>query len=184
MAAMSRLPLLLFEMDASYQRLLARLAGTTDEEYLWEPVPGSWTVHVDVTGEWVVDYAVPDPDPPPFTTLAWRLLHLADCKVMYHEYAYGPGRLRFADLRPPPRFAEALERLELGHSLLRADLAGLSEADLDAPVGTNWGESWPAWRVFWTTIHHDAHHGAEIGCLRDLYRHGGGRPVPRRTGQG
>jgi hypothetical protein len=21
-------------------------------------------------------------------------------------------------------------------------------------------------------IHHDAHHGAEIGCLRDLYRFG------------
>jgi hypothetical protein len=35
---------------------------------------------------------------------------------------------------------------------------------------TNWGEEWPAWRIFWTMIHHDAHHGGEIGALRDLYR--------------
>jgi hypothetical protein len=32
------------------------------------------------------------------------------------------------------------------------------------------GERWPAWRVLWTMIDHDAHHGGEIGCLRDLYR--------------
>jgi hypothetical protein len=38
------------------------------------------------------------------------------------------------------------------------------------PRWTNWGERWPAWRILWTMIDHDAHHGAEIGCLRDLYR--------------
>jgi hypothetical protein len=66
--------------------------------------------------------------------------------------------------------ADAVARLEEGQALLRADLAGLADADLDAQVPTNWGEQWPAWRIFWTMIHHDAHHGAEIGCLRDLYR--------------
>jgi hypothetical protein len=32
------------------------------------------------------------------------------------------------------------------------------------------GERWPAWRVLWAMVDHDAHHGGEIGCLRDLYR--------------
>jgi hypothetical protein len=32
------------------------------------------------------------------------------------------------------------------------------------------GERWPAWRVLWAMIDHDAHHGGGIGCLRDLYR--------------
>jgi hypothetical protein len=170
MVAMSRVPLLLFEMDACYDRLLRRLAGTTDAEYLWEPVPGCWTVHRDAAGGWMVDYAFPDPEPAPFSTLAWRLLHITDCKIMYHEYAYGPRKLTFPDLPPSPRVAGALARLEEGQALLRADLAGLADADLDALVPTNWGEPWPAWRIFWTMIHHDAHHGAEIGCLRDLYR--------------
>jgi hypothetical protein len=48
-------------------------------------------------------------------------------------------------------------------------LAG--DADLDQPARANWGEAGPAWRIFWTMIHHDAHHGAEIGTLRDLWIH-------------
>jgi hypothetical protein len=28
----------------------------------------------------------------------------------------------------------------------------------------------------WTMIDHDAHHGGEIGCLRDLYRVTAGGP--------
>jgi hypothetical protein len=45
--------------------------------------------------------------------------------------------------------------------------------DLDPvpALKTNWGEEWPTWRVFWTMIQHDSHHGGEIGCLRDLYFH-------------
>ena len=49
-------------------------------------------------------------------------------------------------------------------------LAGLADDELDGPRWTNWGERWPTWRILWTMIDHDAHHGGEIGCLRDLYR--------------
>jgi hypothetical protein len=84
----SRAGLLLAQMDEVYDRLRGRLEGRTDDEYLWEPVPGCWSVHRDPPGAWVTDYA----------------------------------------------------------------------------------ERWPAWRILWTMIDHDAHHGAEIGCLRDLYR--------------
>jgi hypothetical protein len=169
MARMSRVDLLLAEMDETYARVVTRLLGTTDEEYFWEPVPGCWRVHGEDDPPWL-DYAFPDPDPAPVTSLGWRLLHIADCKIMYHEYAYGPAKLTFPDLVPPTTAAGAIARLEEGHALLRADLAALADDDLDTLVGTNWGEQWPAWRVFWTMIHHDAHHGAEIGTLRDLYR--------------
>jgi hypothetical protein len=65
-----------------------------------------------------------------------------------------------------------------GQQLLRADLEGLSDVGLDALRWTNWGEQWPAWRILWTMIDHDAHHGAEIGCLRDLHRVTAGAGVP------
>jgi hypothetical protein len=54
------------------------------------------------------------------------------------------------------------------------DLAATGDRDLDAPRRTNWGEEWPTWRIFWTMIEHDIHHGAEIGALRDLRRVTGG----------
>jgi hypothetical protein len=49
-------------------------------------------------------------------------------------------------------------------------LEKLTDANLEAMRLTNWGEQWPAWRIFWAIISDDVHHGAEIGCLRDLYR--------------
>jgi hypothetical protein len=162
--------LLVAEMDETWQILRARLEGLTDEEFFWAPVPDCWTVHRDAEGRWVVDYADPAPDPPPFTTIAWRLDHLAACKIMYHEYAFGPGELTWDELTLPGTAAEAVAWLEEGHGRLRAALDGLSDADLDEMRLTNWGEPWPTWRIFWAMIHHDAHHGAEIGCLRDLYR--------------
>jgi len=167
---MSRVELLRQQMDEVYARLCECLEGLTDEEYFWEPVKGCWTIHPDDRGVWNADYAEPDPDPPPFTTIGWRLVHLADCKVMYHEWAFGARRLTFPDLPGPMTAAAAIARLNEGHALLQADLDGCDEADLDSPRLTNWGEEWPAWRIFWTMIDHDAHHGGEIGSLRDLYR--------------
>ncbi|MFQ5811759.1 MAG: DinB family protein [Anaerolineae bacterium] len=178
--------LLATEMDEAWGTLRGCLEGLTDEEFFWEPVPGCWTVHPSEDGRWVVDYADPAPEPPPFTSIAWRLVHVAACKVMYHEYAFGPGKLTWGELEIPHTAADAIAWLEEGHARLRAALDGLSDADpstsrrgeLVEPSGqaleemrlTNWGDPWSTWRIFWTMISHDLHHGAEIGCLRDLYR--------------
>ena len=172
----SRVELLLAQTDEVYERLRRRLAGLSDDEYFWEPVPDCWTVHRDESGAWITDYAEPDPEPAPFTTIGWRLVHLADCKVVYHEWAFGEGKLTFPDLAAPSTVAGAVARLHDGHRLLRGALEGLADPALDEPRLTNWGEPWPAWRIFWTMIDHDAHHGAEISCLRDLYR-----STPRRS---
>ncbi|HTE68148.1 MAG TPA: DinB family protein, partial [Actinomycetes bacterium] len=86
------------------------------------------------------------------------------------EWAFGPGKLAFHDLAPTTTAAGAIVRLEEGQRLLRAELDTLPDRALDEPRSTNWGEQWPAWRIFWAMIDHDGHHGAEIGCLRDLYR--------------
>jgi len=51
----------------------------TDEECLWEPVPGCWTVRYRGDTIYVADAAWPAPDPAPFTTVAWLLAHLTDC---------------------------------------------------------------------------------------------------------
>jgi DinB superfamily len=63
----------------------ARLVGLTDDEYFWSPVPDAWSVrprgtstvplHVGA-GAFTIDYAFPQPVPPPFATIAWRLGHV------------------------------------------------------------------------------------------------------------
>ena len=73
-----------FEWHWEHQ-LRPRLAGLSDEEYLWEPVAGSWSVRPrDVAtapmaagaGAFTIDWAFPEPTPAPFTTIAWRLGHV------------------------------------------------------------------------------------------------------------
>jgi len=164
--------LLSHQLNGAYEFVRHRVEGLTDEEFLWEPFPGCWTVRRGSDGRWSGDYADVDPDPAPFTTIAWRLVHLAECKLMYHEYAFGAGRLTWPEIDSAHTANTAIAELERGQQLLVDDLAGLGNVDLDGPRLTNWGEEWPTWRIFWTMIDHDLHHGGEIGVLRDLYREG------------
>ena len=163
-------------MTETYDDLLVRLDGLTDDEFFWEPVPGCWTVFQGADGRWTYQYEDEDPVPSPFTTIGWRLVHIALCKIVYREWAFGQRELNFINIENPSDVATSLEMLERGQRLLVDDLASLDDDPLERGVLTNWGETWPAWRIFWTMIDHDATHGAEIGALRDLYRLSEGRP--------
>lgn len=157
-------------MSEAFHEMRGRVQGMTDEEYFWEPVEGCWRVYRRADGRWDHDYEEPDPDPAPFTTIGWRLAHIATCKVMYHEYAFGPRMLTWDTIETPGTADDALDMLDAGHALLTEDLSGLDDPDLDEPALTDWGEERPTWWIFSTMTHHDAHHGGELGVLRDLYR--------------
>jgi hypothetical protein len=66
-------------IEYARDRLLARLEGLLDDEYFWEPVAGCWSVR-ERDGDWHVDLGADGTrwttDPPPLTTIAWRLWHL------------------------------------------------------------------------------------------------------------
>src|SRR5712691_610699 len=167
---MPRAAMLLTMLDEAYDRLRSRLHGLSDEEFFWQPVPNSWTIYRDPqTSRWTYHYAIPDPMPAPVTTIGWQLVHVALCKIMYHEWAFGAAKLTWPELDIPSTTDQTIALLEQGQALLRADLQTLAEAELDEPRKTNWGELWPAWRIFWTMTDHDAFHGGVIGYLRDLY---------------
>jgi DinB superfamily len=154
------------------------LSGISDKEFFWEPVAGCWTVHrrsesrgvsVDGSGEWVLDYDPSQPQPAPFTTIAWRTLHLAGVNYLYWDYAFGAASLTF-DLELPGDAAEATDWLFASHQPVMDALADLTDTDLDKLVPTNWGEEWPLHQVIVTLITEQIHHGAEISLLRDLFR--------------
>lgn len=166
----SRLALPTTTMEEAYLRLRGRLNGLTDDEFFWQPVTDAWTIFEDRPGHWTYNYAVPDPDPAPVTTIGWQLVHVALCKIMYHEWAYGPAELTWPELTVPHTAADAIALLEECHAVLRSDLLDLSDADLDVPRRTSWGQAWPASRIFTVMTDHDAMHGGAVGHMRDLYR--------------
>ena len=163
---------------ASCKSVSRVLTGITAEEFFWEPVAGCWTVHrrsnsrgvsVEGSGEWVIDYDPSQPQPAPFTTIAWRTLHVASLNYLYWDYAFGSASLSF-DLEMPGDVAEATDWLFGSHQPVQDALADLTDTDLDKLVPTSWGERWPIHRVAMTLVNEQVHHGAEISLLRDLYR--------------
>jgi hypothetical protein len=159
-------------LDSAWDPLVARLHGITDAEYAWEPTGGCWTVRA-VAGGWRADWADPDPDPAPVTTIAWRCWHVAvDCLDSYSARLFGAAGTGLAGTEWVGTPAEALTLMEGAWSVFRTGVAGWDDVGLQEPLG-------PAWGPFATSTHLDlafhalreiVHHGAEIALLRDLYR--------------
>jgi hypothetical protein len=162
-------------------QLRPRLQGLTDDEYFWEPVADCWSVRrrVDATsslamgaGEYVVDFAIPEPQPAPVTTIAWRLAHvIVGClAARTHSHFGGPavdwGSWEYADTA-----AAALRQLDEQYAAWMKGVRGLGATGLAHPVGQAEGpfaESSMAGLVL--HINREMiHHGAEIALLRDLY---------------
>jgi hypothetical protein len=166
------LSLILSGYDDAWSRLDARLAGLTQDEYLWEPVGETWSVRPTPDG-WRADWSEPEPEPARVTTIAWRLWHLAsDCLADYLRASDVPrpieptGRTWYGDVEP------ALADLRAAAAAFRSTMADLGEDGIWAPMGPRWGrfadEPWAALVVH--AVDELAHHGAELALLRDLYR--------------
>ncbi|MEA3075918.1 MAG: hypothetical protein QOF60_826 [Actinomycetota bacterium] len=139
--------------DWAWQRLLGRMAGMTDDEYRWQPVPGSDAV----------------------TTIAWRLFHIAD-GISAPRIPIWLGLAADALPRPtiapePATASAAIAQATEAYAYWRACLELLDEDILDAPIGAVGGQ--------WGASSHNAfalhmvdeliHHGAEVALVRDLY---------------
>jgi hypothetical protein len=162
--------------DYVYQRTRNRLAGLTDDEYFWEPVPGCCTIRRTESGDYRADYAEWSGNPP-FTTIAWRLWHLIENyggkrNPEWLGVGREPGGFERDDPAPATA-AEAIAVLDRAHGFWRDLLQELPAASWWEPLGTiahEYAESDKAALV----LHHldeQIHHGAELGVMRDLYRH-------------
>ncbi len=190
---MSRTEQLLEQFDWHWREALRpRLEGLGDDEYLWEPVPGCWSLRrrgeVDPAtaagaGEHVMEYAYPEPDPPPVTTIAWRLGHIAiGIFGMRASAHFGDASVTYQDTDWPPTAAGGIALLEHHYEQWRANVAGMDDADLERPVGPAegpWAEA-PYSELLLHLNREAIHHGAEVALLRDLYRATAGAALPVR----
>lgn len=167
--------------------LRPRLDGLTDAEYAWEPVPGCWGVRPRGTGTapvqagsgaFTVDFAFPEPQPPPVTTIAWRLAHLVVgvFGVRVASHFGGPGT-SYADHGYAGTAAEAVTQLDRAYAAWDAGVRALGPEGLARPCGPAEGPfaAAPMAELVLHINREVIHHGAEVLALRDLFRAGGGR---------
>jgi len=159
MARRSAIETLLVLMDEAFrgggieasnesQALLANLATVTDEQ--WRALP-----------------------PGAARSIESIAIHVGACKVMYDDYAFGPGTKRFAtpdvepwaDGRAP--MDEVIAWLAMAHDRLVGHVVALADdRELDRPRLTNWGELRPTRWIVAAMVTHDAYHAGEINHLR------------------
>jgi hypothetical protein len=177
-------PMLVDQLDWHWsQQLRPRLEGLTDAEYFAEPVAGAWSVRPRGTGtapvqagggDFMIDFAFPEPVPAPVTTIAWRLGHVIVGVL---------GARTASHFRGPPcdydsfayagSAAEALDQLDAAYEGWMTGVKSLGEDGLQRPCGPAEGPY--ADEPMATLVLHInrevIHHGAEIALLRDLWAH-------------
>jgi hypothetical protein len=197
----ARLVPLLAQYDHAAERLLARLRGPAldsgdgerveipplgDDEYLWEPVPGSWSVRpkrdgpapgatlLVGAGEWGRDGGRPHPYPPPITTIAWRMQHVTAMLLERADWTIGGHSLTEDEYVIPATAPDALRLLDEGVAAWRATLVAADDEALDRIGHSQYPDGSDPEDLFldivWWVNQEVLHHGAEIALLRDLYR--------------
>jgi truncated hemoglobin YjbI len=205
MATPPRLVPLLEQYEWACMRLLNRMTGPeadsgtgtpipasfmTDEEYFWEPVPGSWSVRRRAdgpgpganvllgAGEWGRDSAEPEhPYPPPFTTIAWRLSHISEMLTLRADHTVGGHDMTSESYRNSGDADGAIMAFNAAAEAWRGALVSADDVALDMvglssyPYGSDHEDVFID--TVWWVNQEILHHGAEIALLRDLYRASG-----------
>ena len=182
--------------------------GLTDEELLWEPMPGCWTVRpVEasqtatpfVVGTWEADFdadlamsAIGGKAREPLTSIAWLFWHVGS----------QPGRTAQLDFLGGPHAADsgwtspyiaahpifinaeqAVGAMRAGWRELDAALRSATDEQLEQPVRF-WGYGGPGpmgtgAQIIASMLNEVSHHGTQMGVLRDLYRLRAGASIER-----
>ena len=172
------------QLDWHWQhQLRSRLDGLTDEEYFWEPVPGCWSIRPRGTstapiqaggGAFTIDFAYPEPDPPPVGTIAWRLGHIiVGVLGMRTGNHFGDRTIDYQIFDYAGTAAGALRQLDEVYASWVGGVRGLGIDGLARPCGPAEGPfaDYPMAALVLHINREAIHHGAEIALLRDLYRH-------------
>jgi hypothetical protein len=160
--------------------LRPRLDGLSDDEYLWEPVTGMWSVRRDSAGNWVMDGATPTPEPAPMTTIAWRMMHIAATGFANRAGAFfGEAPYPALDMNDPKRYPTSMPStasvgvayIERSYTRWLDGIRSLDEHDMAKSLGTKGGPfADDTMAALIVHINREVmHHGGEIGVLRDLY---------------
>ncbi|TDC80176.1 DinB family protein [Streptomyces hainanensis] len=177
-------PLLRDQLDWHWtHQLRKRLDGLTDDEYFWEPVPDCWNVRPRGTGTapvlagsgtMTIDFAMPEPSPPPLTTISWRLAHvIVGVLAMRNASHFGRVPTDYQSFAYAPTAAEALAQLDAEYAAWQAGVESLGEAGLARPCGEAEGPyaERPMAELVLHINREVVHHLSEVCLLRDLYLH-------------
>ncbi|HEY8439164.1 MAG TPA: DinB family protein [Candidatus Limnocylindrales bacterium] len=162
--------------DYIVEVLTDRVKGLTDEEFLWEPAPRTWSVRPNPSGgRNLVEQEVwaPTGDPAPPRTIAWSMGHLGSGVAMRADWLVGSHSLTNDDFDWPLAADAGIRFMFDGLSAWRNGLATMTDKELDTvgrsafPGGLD--PELPLIDIVWWVTKELTWHAAEIWYVRDQY---------------
>ena len=154
---------------AAYLYLLEEAFGGRGLEQSNESQSLVWNLATVTDAEWT---ALP---PGATRNIESMVRHVGASKIMYADYAFSSGSKQWGTPEvegPWPAgeapLDEALEWLRVTHGQFIEHVATLTDAELDQPRPTNWGEMRPTSWIIAAMVGHDFYHAGEINHLRSL----------------
>jgi DinB superfamily len=194
-------PETLLEVMYFIERFTLRRAwgDLTDDEFMWEPMDGAWTVRSVsesctptpfVTGVLEADFDAPlamatagGKTDEPLTSIAWLFWHVGSMPGRAAELdVFGGAHSPATGWTSPymsthPIFTtaeEAVNTMQSGWRALKMALRSATDEQLERPTRFwGFGEPGPMGtgsQIVASILNEVSHHGTQIGVLRDLYR--------------
>ena len=179
----------------------------SDEEFFWEPLPGSWSVrrrdecrtpNPFGSGDWVADFdaglavaAVEGRAFDPLTTVAWLLWHVGSMAGRATDLDFLGGTQSVESGWTSPYIAdhpvfssstEAVDTMRAGWRALDQTIRASTDEGLDQATRF-WGyPGYPGppaqgYQIIASILNEISHHGTQVCMLRDLYRAVDGRSL-------
>jgi hypothetical protein len=119
-----------------------------------------------------MDYAMPEPEPAPVTTISWRLAHIiVGIFGLRNASHFGGPAIDYETFTYAGTAAEALGQLDDAYAAWIKGVRSLGADGLAQPCGPAEGP-FAEYSMAALVLHINReaiHHGAEIALLRDLY---------------
>ena len=158
--------------DFTWRRLDSRLQGLSDQEYLWEPAAGTLSIRQGDSEVWTLDETDESANPPPLTTIAWRVCHLGGSALGGFANWFNSGGAPYSvDEEVPASANAAISFLTRNYEYWRQGIVTFPEERLWLAIGPQFGPYSEASAVdlMLHVLDEFIHHAAEIALLRDLY---------------
>jgi hypothetical protein len=174
--------------------------GLTDDELMWEPADGAWTVGRAaemrtptpfVTGSLAADFdedlvieAIQGRAIEPPTSIAWLFWHVGSMPGRAAELdVFGGAHTAASGWTSPYNTAhpvfrtadEAVDAMRTGWRALDAALRSVTDEQLERPTafwgyGDSTGPMGTGSQIVASVLNEVSHHGTQIGVIRDFYR--------------
>jgi len=161
---------LVWQLEWQYKMMRPVLNDISKEIAQWKPSPQARTLKVikewsQKGNEWLSKQNFD-----PVSTIEYKIIHLAQCKQMYENYAFGSKSLKWSDLECP-EWPSAFEYFSQTHVKLLENIQSINDDKLEELSLTHFDEKWSFKHIITVLIYHDAYHFGQICTMKNYHQY-------------